>query len=309
MAFFLHAVLAAFAPLCEARGDRERARRYREHQRCLEDAIETHGWDGGWYRRGYFDDGTPLGSRGGDECRIDALVQAWAVLSGAAPLERQERAMDEVESHLISDREGLVRLLTPPFDRSPHDPGYIKGYVPGVRENGGQYTHAALWVVRALLELGRRDRGAQVLEMLSPVSRTLTAQDVATYQAEPFAVAADIYGEPPHVGRAGWTWYTGSSGWMLRVTLESLLGIRVEGGTRLVIRPAIPNHWPGFRVSLRPLGSHRTYHIRVDNPDREALRVVRVSLDGTPVAVEDGVGRIPLDPGEGDHSIEVLLGS
>ena len=308
MAFFLHVVIDGFAPICEARGDRDRARRYREHQRRLKEAVETAGWDGGWYRRGYFDDGAPLGSRESEECRIDALVQAWAVLSGVAPRERAERAMDEVEAQLISDSERLVRLLTPPFDRSSHDPGYIQGYVPGVRENGGQYTHAALWVARALLELGRRDRGAQVLEMLTPVAHTQDEQDVATYQAEPYAVAADVYGEPPHVGRAGWTWYTGSSGWMLRVGLESLLGIRVEGGAWLAVCPAIPDHWRGFRVSLRPLGSLGTWHIDVDNPDRHAGRVREARLDGRPVEVRDGVARIPLDAGEGDHRVEVVLG-
>jgi len=251
MAFFLCTVIADFVPLCEARGDNARVLRYRAARAWLVAALETAGWDGAWYRRGYFDDGTPLGSAQSVECRIDALAQAWAVLSGAVPRARAEQAMDEVERQLVSDADGLVRLLTPPFERSTHDPGYIQGYVPGVRENGGQYTHAAMWVVRALAELGRRDRAAHLLELLSPVAHAQSAAQVALYQVEPYVVAADVYGAAPHVGRGGWTWYTGSAGWMLRVALESVLGVTVVQGRELVISPCVPDDWSGFRVTRR----------------------------------------------------------
>jgi cellobiose phosphorylase len=238
--------------------------------------------------RGYYDDGTPLGTAEGDECRIDALAQAWAVLSRAVPLARAEQAMDEVERHLVADEAGLIRLLAPPFEHTPHDPGYIKGYVPGVRENGGQYTHAALWVVRAMAELGRRDRAAHLLELLSPVSHAQTREQVALYQVEPYVVAADVYGAAPHVGRGGWTWYTGSAGWMLRVALESVLGVAIEDGDTLVVRPCIPDDWPGFRVTRRlPDGS---------------------SYDAAPAPIVDGAARVPLLGDGRAHAVVITLG-
>jgi cyclic beta-1,2-glucan synthetase len=251
MGFFLYDILASFATLCDQRGDHVRAERYRVRQGELRGALEDAGWDGDWYRRAYYDDGTPLGSTLSDECRIDALAQAWAVLSGAAPRDRAQQAMDAVEKHLVNEPAGLIHLLAPPFDRTRHDPGYIKGYVPGIRENGGQYTHAALWVVRALAELGRRDRAAHLLEMLSPMTRGKTEERVSVYRVEPYVVAADVYGVEPHLGRGGWTWYTGSAAWMYRVGLESILGFRLEGGDRLRIRPCIPDAWPDFRITYR----------------------------------------------------------
>src|SRR5437867_4111198 len=251
LGFFLYFVLGEFIPLCEQRADHERAARYRDYRGAVRASLEEAGWDGAWYRRAYYDDGTPLGSAANDECRIDALAQAWAVISGAAPRERAARAMDAVERELVSRDAGLVHLLWPPFDRTPHDPGYIKGYVPGIRENGGQYTHAALWVVRAMAELGRRDRAAALLEMLGPVHHAGTREAAEVYRVEPYVVAADVYGVPPHVGRGGWTWYTGSAGWMLRVALESVLGVTLEGGHTLRVAPCIPDAWPGFKVKLR----------------------------------------------------------
>ncbi|MFN2370306.1 MAG: GH36-type glycosyl hydrolase domain-containing protein, partial [Candidatus Krumholzibacteriia bacterium] len=212
MGFFLVAVIDAFAPWCEARGDGERAARYRGHRDELAAALNDGGWDGDYYRRGYYDDGAPLGTHLARECRIDGLVQAWSVLSKVAPPERARQALDAIERHLVDERHGLIRLLTPPFVDTPHDPGYIKGYVAGVRENGGQYTHAALWMVRAMAEAGRRERAAPLLEMLCPLTHTATPEGLARYQVEPYVVAADVYGAPPHEGRGGWTWYTGSSG-------------------------------------------------------------------------------------------------
>ncbi len=308
LGFFLYDVLGRFAPVCERRGDVDRARRYEAHRAEILEALNGPGWDGAWYRRAYYDDGTPLGSAQNDECRIDALAQAWAVLSGAAPPERAARAMDAVESQLVLDEPGMVKLLTPPFDVTAHDPGYIKGYVPGIRENGGQYTHAAMWFVRALAELGRRGRAADLLAELSPVHHARTAAEVAVYQVEPYVVAADVYGADPHLGRGGWTWYTGSAAWMYRVALESVLGFTVEGGDTLVLRPRIPDHWPGFAIRYRPPGRTSALEISVDNPERRADAVVSAAIDGEPVEIRNGGARLPLPGDDAPHRINVRLG-
>jgi cellobiose phosphorylase len=306
MAFFLFAVIGGFLPIARARGDHTRAERWQRRRDTLRTAIETAGWDGEWYRRAYYDDGTPLGSQTSDECRIDALAQAWAVLSGAASPERARVAMEAVERHLVDETEGLIRLLTPPFEHTAHDPGYIKGYVPGVRENGGQYTHAALWVVRAFAELGRRDRAARLLALLSPVSHGSDPDRLATYQVEPYVVAADVYGAEPHVGRGGWTWYTGSSGWMMRVALESVLGVRLERGLSLAVRPCIPADWPGYELDWRAPGDTR-YEIVVRNGGPDGL-VRAARLDGSPAEVRDGTARIPLASDGRTHRVEIDLG-
>ncbi len=308
LAFFLYRLLEDFLPVCERRGDHQRAARYRAYQQALPAALEASAWDGAWYRRAYYDDGTPLGSALNEECRIDALAQAWAVISGAVPRARAAAAMDAVERELVSDRDGIVRLLAPPFDRDPHDPGYIKGYLPGIRENGGQYTHAALWVVQALAELGRRDRAAALLEMLSPVTHTRSADAVAVYHVEPYVVAADVYGTPPHVGRGGWTWYTGSAGWMLRVAVETVLGVRLVGGDTLVIAPRIPDAWPGFTIRVR-LPHVGDYEIVVANPTGCAAEVRAAAVDGTPATIVAGTARVALDASRAPHRVEVVLGA
>ncbi|HEX8694753.1 MAG TPA: hypothetical protein VF746_20170 [Longimicrobium sp.] len=304
LGFFLHAILDDWIPLCEQRGDAERAARYREYRGGLAAALNDAGWDGGWYRRAYYDDGTPLGSAASDECRIDAIAQAWAVISGVAPPERAARALDALEEHLVSEQGGIVRLLAPAFDRTPHDPGYIKGYLPGVRENGGQYTHGALWAVRALAEAGRTDRAARLLEMISPVSHARTPEEAAVYQAEPYVIAADVYGVAPHVGRGGWTWYTGSAGWMLRVALESVLGFTLRGGRALALRPRVPDDWPGFTLRYRLPDGRTTYEVVVARGGETAA-----SLDGEPLASEDGAVLVPLVRDGAVHRVEVVLGS
>jgi cyclic beta-1,2-glucan synthetase len=307
LGFFLFDILERFAPFCESRGDTERAARYRAYQRELGAALNEGGWDGAWYRRAYYDDGAPLGSAANDECRIDAIAQAWSVISGAAPPERAERALDALEEHLVSEREGIIRLLTPAFDRTPHDPGYIKGYLPGVRENGGQYTHGALWAVRALAEAGRSERAAPLLEMLSPASRTRTPEGVGVYRTEPYVIAADVYGVAPHVGRGGWTWYTGSAGWMFRVMLESVLGFTLRGGDRLVLRPCVPAAWPCFTVRYRLPDGETTYEVvatRGELGDGE----MKASLDGRALAPEDGAVVVPLARDGGTHRVELVLG-
>jgi len=308
MGFFLYAILGEFLALCDRRGDHKRALCYRDHRARLSAALNESGWDGAWYLRGWYDGGEPLGSRDSEECRIDALAQAWAVMSGAAPLERAAAAMDAVERHLLSEPEGLIRLLTPAFGNTARDPGYIKGYPPGVRENGGQYTHAALWVVRAMAELGRNDRAARLLEMLSPVCHALTPGQVEVYKVEPYVVAADVYGEPPHVGRGGWSWYTGSAGWMYRVALESVLGLRVVNGDVLLIRPCVPDRWPQFKISFRLPGATTRYDLTVRNPHAAARAVIAASVDGAAAGICDGVARIPLARDGRVHTVEVVLG-
>jgi cyclic beta-1,2-glucan synthetase len=308
MGFFLYAVIGDFLPLAERRGDVARVERWRAHRVRLRDALEAGGWDGDWYRRGYYDDGTPLGTRGATECRIDGLVQGWSVISGAAPLERAHRAMGSGERLLVSERDGLIRLLTPAFQDTPLDPGYIKGYVRGVRENGGQYTHGVLWFVRAAAELGWRDRAARWLAMLSPVGHTCTPEDVARYQVEPYVVAADVYGEPPHVGRGGWTWYTGSSGWMHRVALESVLGLTWHGGTSLRVSPRVPDTWPGFRAVLRVPGDATAVDVVVRNPHGNARAVVRATLDDAPARIDDGIVWIDIPRDGAAHVVRIELG-
>jgi cyclic beta-1,2-glucan synthetase len=308
LGFFIHAALDDFIPLCERRGDGERARRYRGYRTHLQTVLNDTGWDGAWYRRAYYDDGTPLGTAQGDECRIDALAQAWAVIAGVAPVERAAQAMDAVERELVDAETGLIRLLAPPFDKTPHDPGYIKGYVPGVRENGGQYTHAALWVVRACAELGRNDRAAAWLEMLSPVSHAATPAQAARYQVEPYVVAADIYGVAPHLGKGGWTWYTGSAGWMYRVALESVLGLRLSEGHTLMIKPCIPDAWPGFSVTYRFNDNRTRYLIAVNNPHGRARGVITATQEGVPLTVENGAALVRLVQDGNDHHVEVTLG-
>jgi N,N'-diacetylchitobiose phosphorylase len=291
LGFFLYEILDDFIPVCEARGDAKRVAAYTAYQEDLHAALNRGGWDGAWYRRAYYDDGTPLGSAHNDECRIDALAQAWSVISGVASRDRAEQAMAAMQQQLVSEEDGLIRLLTPAFDKTPHDPGYIKGYVPGVRENGGQYTHAAMWAVRALAEMGLRERAAPLLEMLSPVTR---ANDPQTYQGEPYVVAADVYGEAPHVGRAGWTWYTGSAGWMYRVFLESLLGLDLRGDV-VHLRPCLPAAWPGYTLRYRfDDGTVYTFEVTQTAEPRGPITIpiVRNGLEHY-VRVEAGPDAVP----------------
>jgi cyclic beta-1,2-glucan synthetase len=309
MGFFLYTILGDFIPVCGQHADHNRARRYAAFRSHLATALNEHGWDGEWYRRAWYDNGAVLGSKDSDECQIDALAQAWAVISKVAPWERAQAALEAVERHLISEAEGLIRLLTPPFVDTPHDPGYIKGYVAGVRENGGQYTHAALWVVQAMAELGHQDRALQLLDMLNPINHALTPEQVAIYQVEPFVIAADVYGTAPHIGRGGWTWYTGSAGWMVRVTLESILGLKPLGGHTLQLQPRIPHHWPGFQLRYRLPDNTTIYAIEIKNPDRNANQVTAIQLDDRPGTLHQGVASIPMLSDGAIHQVMVKLGA
>jgi cyclic beta-1,2-glucan synthetase len=300
LGFFLYSVLSGFAPLCDARGDRVRGEHYRREARRLSTALQQ-AWDGEWYRRGYYDDGTPLGSAQNDECRIDSIAQSWAVLSGAVPLLYAERAMDAVRTSLVARGSQILLLLSPPFDRSTQEPGYIKGYPPGVRENGGQYTHAAVWIVMALARLGSGDEAAELFHMLNPVNHARTAADVTRYQTEPYVMAGDVYARAPHAGRGGWSWYTGSAGWMYRAGLESILGLRRRGAT-FVVDPCIPSSWHEYEIVWQ-FGSTR-YEIEVSNPDRRCRGVASAELDGAPV----NAAAIPLADDGRTHQVRIVLG-
>ena len=300
LGWFLAQVLGEFAALVETRGDAARAGRWRGERERLKSMLEQ-AWDGDWYRRAYFDDGTPLGSAQLAECRIDSISQSWAVLSGVAPAVHAEHAMDAVRMQLVRRDPGVIMLLTPPFDQSALEPGYIKGYLPGVRENGGQYTHAALWTVMALAQLGNGDEAVELFHMLNPINHTRTPADVERYKAEPFVVAADVYTRAPHIGRGGWTWYTGSAAWMYRLGLESILGLRPLGAA-FTVAPCVPASWAGFRVHWRHNGCR--YTIAVENPGHCNRGVSHVTLDG--VAVDPAA--IPLAHDGGEHEVRVVMG-
>ena len=302
LGWFLSATLTRFANLCERRGDQAQATAYRQRAGELSQALEAHAWDGAWYRRAYYDDGSPLGAAANHECQIDSIAQAWAVLSGAGDPERAAQAMEAVAARLVRPEEQLLLLLTPPFDQTSRDPGYIKGYPPGIRENGAQYTHAALWAVWAFAELGQGERAEALFRLLNPIYHSDTPEKAARYGVEPYVIAADVYSAAAHSGRGGWTWYTGSASWMYRVGLEALLGIRRVGQT-LQITPCIPKTWAGYQVTYRV--GMTTFLIHVKNPAGVNGGVEQIELDGVVLSGNE----IPLcDDGE-QHQVEVLLGA
>jgi cyclic beta-1,2-glucan synthetase len=301
LGWFLYTTLTRFASMCERMGDEEQSTSYQQQAQDLRQALETHAWDGNWYLRAYYDDGTPLGSSENQECQIDSIAQSWAALSGAADPERARQAMESVYEKLVRERDRLVLLLTPPFNETTHDPGYIKGYPPGIRENGGQYTHAALWATWAFADLGQGDRAETLFRLLNPIYHSDTLEKVTRYRVEPYAVAADVYSTPPHVERGGWTWYTGSAAWMYRLGLEALLGMR-RMGKALQISPCIPKNWEGYELTYRY--GETSYRIRVENPEGVNRGVEQVTLDGEELAEKT----IPLVDDGHQHEVHVLMG-
>jgi cyclic beta-1,2-glucan synthetase len=300
LGWFLCTVLSGFAPLCERYQMTERSNRYGRHMEKLRRGLEQT-WDGDWYRRAYFDDGSPLGSARNDECRIDSIAQTWAVMSRVAESYRAARAMAAVDEYLIRRGDGLIVLFTPPFDKSKLDPGYVKGYVPGVRENGGQYTHAALWTVIAFAMLGDGDRAGELFGLLNPINHSSTRAGLHKYKVEPYVAMGDVYAVPPHTGRGGWTWYTGSAGWMYRAALEYILGFKLEGA-RLRIDPCIPRGWREFEINYRR--GETTYRIKVENPHALCRGIERVFIDG----LEQSSDEIALlDDGQ-THEVRILMG-
>ncbi|HUB16280.1 MAG TPA: glucoamylase family protein [Acetobacteraceae bacterium] len=303
LGWLLHAALNAFAPLADARGDNAHGATWRSHAGALQAALEREAWDGEWYRRAWFDDGSPLGSATDQECRVDSISQSWAAISGAADPGRAARAMAAVERELIRPLDGVALLFTPPFDNTAQDPGYIKGYPPGIRENGGQYTHAALWSVMAFAALGEGDKAAMLFSLLNPINHSRTRYDVHRYKVEPYVVAADVYGAAPHIGRGGWTWYTGSAGWMQRAGVESILGLRLEGDV-LRLDPCIPKTWPHFEMTVRFRSAH--YEVRVENPDGICRGVVAITVDGA--AVGERPYALKMQDDGATHRVLVWLG-
>jgi cyclic beta-1,2-glucan synthetase len=299
LGFFLYEVLMQFTEVARSRGDEPFVERCRMEAAQLRRNLEQNGWDGEWYRRAYFDDGSPLGSASNPECRIDSIAQSWSVLSGAGDAERSRTAMEAVDRHLVLREHGIIQLLDPPFDKSDLNPGYIKGYVPGVRENGGQYTHAAIWAAMAFARLGDNRRAWELFAMINPVNHARTIEEAATYKVEPYVVAADVYAVPPHTGRGGWTWYTGSAAWMYRLIVESLLGLRLEVD-KLHVTPCLPADWEGFKLHYRY--RETVYHIEV---------LQRLEDKGGASVTVDGVERpdkaIPLVDDRREHWVEVRI--
>jgi cellobiose phosphorylase len=275
LGFFLHDVLVRFGAVARGRGDAVFAGTCIDAARTLRGNLERHAWDGEWYRRAWFDNGTPLGSSESDECRIDSISQSWSVLSGAGDPQRTRTAMASLDRHLVRRDAGLIQLLDPPFDQTAQDPGYIRGYVPGVRENGGQYTHAAVWAAMAFAQLGDADKAWDLLRLINPVNHGDSAEAIARYKVEPYVVAADVYAVAPHVGRGGWTWYTGSAGWMYRLIVESLLGLHREGD-RLRLAPRLPAAWPGVALRYR----YRDTVYRIDVRHAAKGEPARFTVDG-----------------------------
>jgi cellobiose phosphorylase len=295
LGFFLYEVLMRFTEVARTRGDLPFVERCQREAARVRRTIELSGWDGGWYRRAYFDDGSPLGSASNPECQIDSIAQSWSVLSGAGDVEHSRMAMEAVDQRLVRRDHGLIQLLDPPFDKSNLNPGYIKGYVPGVRENGGQYTQGAIWAAMAFAALGDSRRAWELLAMINPVNHARSPEGIATYKVEPYVVTADVYALSPHTGRGGWTWYTGSAGWMYRLIVESLLGLRLEVD-KLRFTPCLPADWKAFKVHYRY--RETVYHIAVLQTGETS-----VTVDG----VERPDQAIPLVDDRQEHSVEVRI--
>jgi len=303
LGFFLCEVLKQFSDLARAQGDVDFAKQCVSECSSLHERIELSAWDGAWYRRAYFDDGSPLGSASNVECQIDSISQSWSVLSGSNDEARSRMSMNAVYERLIHPEQGLVQLLDPPFNASAQDPGYIRGYLPGVRENGGQYTHAAIWTSMAFAALGESQRAWKIFNMINPVNHALTAAGVSTYKVEPYVMTADVYAVPPHTGRGGWSWYTGSAGWMYRLVTESLLGLnRIDN--RLMLTPSLRADWPAYKMTYRYRDTD--YFIAVSTifaGSAESIAPLQISVDGT----EQLEGWVVLVNDKHPHKVEVRI--
>ncbi len=304
LGFFMYDVLVKFEKICRSRNDTARADHYALTAKELKVKLNENGWDGAWYLRAFYDDGTPIGSSSNEECRIDTISQAWSIFSGVASEQRGEQSLQAVEQHLVSEKGKFIRLLTPPFDKTEKDPGYIKGYIPGVRENGGQYTHAALWTVKAFAAMGMGEKAVHYLNMINPINHSQDKTSADRYKVEPYVIAADVYGEAPLTGQGGWSWYTGSAGWMYRVALESVLGIQFNGNF-LLLNPVISKNWEGFTVDLL-LDDHATkYHIAITNPHKLQSGLLAGSVDGVEVRFCEAPAKILLYKDGKVHQVRI----
>ncbi|MEP6511403.1 MAG: glycosyl transferase family 36 [Dokdonella sp.] len=309
LAWFLIATIDASASAAQAHGDNDRLARWQQCAASVRVALEGAGWDGKWYRRGYYDDGTPLGSDSSLECKIDAIAQSWSVMSGVADPTHAAQAMRAVDERLIRHDDKIALLFTPPFDRTPLDPGYIKGYPPGIRENGGQYTHGTIWSIFAFAALGQGDKAGELFSILNPILHGDSPEALARYKVEPYVSCADVYSVDPLVGRGGWTWYSGSAGWLYRAGIEAVLGFH-KCGDSLQLEPCIPDTWPGYEIKFRHRGKHgkvTRYDITVENPQGVCRGVVLTELDGVKLA-DDPAGRVPLVDDGAVHRVRVVLG-
>lgn len=301
LGWFLYSTLMNFASICDLVSDSSQSASYREQAKTFRAALEAHGWDGSWYRRAYYDDGKPVGSKENRDCQIDSISQSWGVISGAADPERARIAMESLYERLVRRDDSLILLLTPPFDRTIRDPGYIKGYLPGIRENGGQYTHAALWAIWAFAELGQAERVYELLRLINPIFDGDTPEKVERYRVEPYVIPADVYSIAPYTGRGGWTWYTGSASWMMRLVLEKVLGLHREGNN-LSIKPCIPAEWRDYEIHYR--FGNTMYHMHVENPEGVHGSVIKLTLDGNPLQSES----LLLSDDGREHHVVVTLG-
>jgi cellobiose phosphorylase len=297
LAFFLYDVLTQFVPLARAHRDPAFSERCLAEARQLQQNIEQHAWDGQWYRRAYFDNGEPLGSQANPECQIDSLPQSWAVISGAGDPDRSSQSMESIDQRLVRRNDGLIQLFDPPFDKSALNPGYIKGYIPGVRENGGQYTHGAIWTAMAFALMGDSERAWELFALLNPIHHGSTPQQIATYKVEPYVIAADIYAVAPHIGRGGWTWYTGSAGWMYRLLVETLLGVNLEGD-KLSLTPRLPKSWPSCKIHYRY--RQTVYHVTITRLVADTADADQLFLDGKEIAGQ----KVSLVDDRREHSVE-----
>ena len=311
LAFFMCDVLTRFAGIARMRSDLDFSKQCENEVNRLRRSIEQHGWDGQWYLRAFFDNGTPIGSAKSAECRIDSIAQSWAVLSGMGDADHSRMAMESVDKYLVRRDDALIQLLDPPFnspnDKSNPNPGYIKGYVPGVRENGGQYTHGAIWAAMAFAALGDSRRAWELLTMINPIHHGNTPEAIEKYKVEPYVMAADVYAVKPHTGRGGWTWYTGSAAWMYRLIVESLLGFKLETD-RLSFAPCLPAHWEGFTVHYR--FRETIYHIRViqkQGAEKEGGKyfTTTIAVDGV---AQPGKAIVLVDDGQ-EHGVEIVVES
>jgi cellobiose phosphorylase len=276
LGWFLSDTLLKFAELCENRNESSKADNYRSISRTIVESIEREAWDGKWYRRAYFDDGAILGSMNSRECKIDSISQTWAVLTNLGDKERVYTAMQSLEDYLIDMDKGIIRLLTPPFRDGEQEPGYIKGYLAGIRENGGQYTHAATWVIQAYAKLKNGDKAWKLFNLINPINHSENHRESFTYKNEPYVMSADVYSEFPHIGRAGWSWYTGSASWMLRSGIESILGFNKEGN-RLCLKPSIPTRWKEYSITYKYFETF--YEIIVLNPNNLSHGDIEITID------------------------------
>ncbi len=299
LGFFLYKILNDFINICKDRGEENRANKYEEIKVNLKRELNTIGWDGRWFRRAFMDDGNVLGSMKNEECRIDSIAQSWSIISNAGDNDKKYISMESLENHLIDRENGIIKLLDPPFEKSKLEPGYIKGYLPGVRENGGQYTHGAIWVVIAEAILGFGDKVTEIYRMINPIEHSRTKEASNKYKVEPYVIAADIYGTNNLAGRGGWTWYTGSSSWYYKAGIEYLLGLKIEEGY-LKIDPCIPKEWKEYQIQYR--WKESIYNIKVNNAEGKNTGVKKVILNG--VEVEN---KIKLDGERNVYNINVIM--